>query len=59
MPKLDPITLKTVLNAHAQWHKCRLKKAERGIPAGTPCDACIEQARWETEQLFNSELFKE
>lgn len=33
-----------VLAVYVGHHFCRLAKPERGIPAGTPCDVCIECA---------------
>jgi len=31
-----------IANVYRMWHACGLKKAERGIPAGTLCDDCLE-----------------
>lgn len=41
-----------VTDIYRTWHACGLKKAERGIPAGTLCDACNEEIKWRVEQML-------
>ncbi len=31
-----------ITGIYATWHACGLRKAERGLPKGRLCDACLE-----------------
>ena len=44
------------LDANATWHMCRLKLSMRGVPKGTPCDMCIEDAKSVADRLYPPEV---
>ena len=52
----EEIVLKDI---YGTWHGCRLKKAERGMPIGTICDACKEEIIWRLRQLSKYHGFPE
>lgn len=55
---MKPMTVKdaadeVLRDIYRAWHGCGLKKAERGLPKGTLCDACNEEIKWRVAQMIS------
>lgn len=48
------VVMDAALTAYANIHRCRLTKPFRGLPVGTPCDVCIEDAKFITDNLLGA-----
>ena len=54
---MTPLTVQeaaddVIRDIYRSLHACGLKKAERGIPVGTLCDACNEEIKWRVQQML-------
>jgi len=47
------IVRKEITGIYATWHACGLRKAERGMPKGRLCDACMEMVQAHVEDIKN------